>query len=141
MQYTYRCRRECLLQSPKHNLNRPFRPGNRLVVDFDLSKEIPSIAPFFQLVDQVEPPTKAERLAVETDVEKEKELKKLKRNELFVMAEEKGHIPNDDMTKQDIIDLIIGRKKGPVIDAMGANKEPPPAPHVETIEAPEGTPE
>lgn len=134
----YVCIRECLVQSRRHNLNRPFRPGNKLTVDFELDKELPSIARFFRL----RPGTEAGVLMSEgpkvNPPENEKELLRMNKSALFLMAEEKGHVPNDDMTKADIIDLILGRRKDPVFDAMGANREPPPAPTIESLEAPEG---
>jgi len=91
----YRCIRECLVQSRKHGINQPFKPGQVLEVGIDLQAELPSIAPFWELVPEAVP-EKPEVI----------NLWRMTKDDLIGVAEAKGLAPESDMTRKELITLI-----------------------------------
>ena len=60
---TYRCAvPQCLVQIPARGINQPVKVGEILDVPFDLAKEAPSVAGYFEIVERPpEPNSKGKR--------------------------------------------------------------------------------
>lgn len=99
----FRTKVACLVQSAAHGINQPFNPGDVVNFDFDIRKEIPSVAPYFEKLDDTRTGIVVEGSDRGAPVEEPASTyAEMTKNDLLAIAAKRGidlpkRMPNDDI--------------------------------------------